>query len=813
MVSALIVLLVAAPKLLNVEGEPAARMAYGLEVPLEGSRELTARAYLASHAGDFGLLAEDELKVISDHAGVVTFDRRRAGVSVMSAEVKATFDDSDRLVMVYLGPPLPRAEGDFWVDVVRAEVVATHGLDAVAVDDSRRFWKNDGDALRPVWLVRFRVGDEPFRALVDAATGRLRYRITERLNAGMGTVYDVSPAKGGVVMRALGGLPANATTLNGSRATARNCNGSGTTNTTTCVPRKMANASFDFSDTPSPFLNNTDQFGEITAYYGVDRYAGWIRSLDAGYALPGIDIYTNVGGRNEGFFNGGSPRYGIVLGQGPEIDWAYENDVTWHELGHGVVDGTASFGFYSTDSQGLYGEGGSLNEGSADVLAMAYAGDAVLGEFVGPSLMDAGSLVQPYLRRVDQVVTCHGYDGNLDGGNPGRFGEIHDDGRIIGSYFWALHQRSQSVGQYAAAEAYLRALRSVNGSAGYYDVTLAIQQHMASRFGAQAGELAACLQCERDMSGCSSRTRRMYDGETHETRLLGNDISAPSIAGQKPQTFQYELQVPAGAAVTFDRFATTVGMLPNVYARFNSKVSWSGSGPTYDFMFDGGGPPQTLPPRATAGTWYLQGALRDPGAGTRRYGLRPQLVGGATRPALPATCTLGGGVGSCICMPQCTGRACGSDGCGGTCGSCDAGTMCSGGTCACVPQCTGRGCGPDGCGGTCGTCASGTCNTTTGMCEGCTPVCTGKLCGPNGCGQSCGQCMGANVVCDLPTGQCVDAGEPPVPDAGAGGGAGGGSGGGGGDEDIKGSCGCGAAPSFVVLALAGLLLARRRRAC
>jgi hypothetical protein len=52
---------------------------------------------------------------------------------------------------------------------------------------------------------------------------------------------------------------------------------------------------------------------------------------------------------------------------------------------------------------------------------------------------------------------------------------------------------------------------------------------------------------------------------------------------------------------------------------------------------------------------------------------------------------------------NCTGHACGDDGCGGSCGTCSGGQACSSaGQCACVPNCEGKTCGPNGCGGTCG---------------------------------------------------------------------------------------------------------------
>jgi hypothetical protein len=57
----------------------------------------------------------------------------------------------------------------------------------------------------------------------------------------------------------------------------------------------------------------------------------------------------------------------------------------------------------------------------------------------------------------------------------------------------------------------------------------------------------------------------------------------------------------------------------------------------------------------------------------------------------------------CACLPDCGSRVCGDDGCGGSCGSCDAGEACQEGAC-CTQQCAGRVCGDDGCGGQCGSC-------------------------------------------------------------------------------------------------------------
>lgn len=73
---------------------------------------------------------------------------------------------------------------------------------------------------------------------------------------------------------------------------------------------------------------------------------------------------------------------------------------------------------------------------------------------------------------------------------------------------------------------------------------------------------------------------------------------------------------------------------------------------------------------------------------------------------------------ACGCTPDCAGKTCGPDGCGGFCsgptlyGACPNGETCQGGAC-CRSDCgqdgrsSKRDCGSDGCGGSCGTCGVG----------------------------------------------------------------------------------------------------------
>ncbi len=135
------------------------------------------------------------------------------------------------------------------------------------------------------------------------------------------------------------------------------------------------------------------------------------------------------------------------------------------------------------------------------------------------------------------------------------------------------------------------------------------------------------------------------------------------------------------------------------------------------------------------------------------------------------------------CIPDCLGKSCGGDGCGGSCGACQDGCSCVNGSCSCIPTCGDGQCNGtetcDSCALDCGcsvpdeVCDLGTCIPcgtfcgnygkscgTFATCEcggcGCGQVCSagqcifnacnGKVCGDDGCGGSCGTCP-AGLTC------------------------------------------------------------------
>ena len=139
--------------------------------------------------------------------------------------------------------------------------------------------------------------------------------------------------------------------------------------------------------------------------------------------------------------------------------------------------------------------------------------------------------------------------------------------------------------------------------------------------------------------------------------------------------------------------------------------------------------------------------------------------------------------GDCVadCLPNCTGKTCGDDGCGGSCGTCSSGQTCINGSCcsnACGSVCCGSGerCLADGC---CPTdhfvCANTYCCSVGDLCteSGCCPPsrqCHGGCCPPGKTccdGTSTSSCCNSGtccngICCDPPTtcfnGNCIDVG-------------------------------------------------------
>lgn len=114
--------------------------------------------------------------------------------------------------------------------------------------------------------------------------------------------------------------------------------------------------------------------------------------------------------------------------------------------------------------------------------------------------------------------------------------------------------------------------------------------------------------------------------------------------------------------------------------------------------------------------------------------------------AFETRCPYGCEAATCLdCVPSCEGKTCGTDGCGGTCGTCTGGSVCQVGKCVCSARDHKACCGTDVCWvDSCGTVGdvAETCvlSCSNASCVNCIPACEGRQCGSDGCGGTCGTC-------------------------------------------------------------------------
>lgn len=218
-----------------------------------------------------------------------------------------------------------------------------------------------------------------------------------------------------------------------------------------CFPRALAlsNADGDWF-VPLPNIGLVadnrafdDPYAEVAAYHHVERFLEVMR--ERGLASPRCERFTvlvnrhGLGDEQQPTPIGGasyvdtcnadlSPT--LVVGQGKDVDYAYDADVLYHEMGHSVVQQLAPDGLSERRLApwGIVSEAGAINEGLADYFAMSVGGDPLVGEYVGRFEVASGT---PWLRTGESTATC---PNDL-------VGDWHGDGRVVSGALWAVRAR------------------------------------------------------------------------------------------------------------------------------------------------------------------------------------------------------------------------------------------------------------------------------------------------------------------------------------------------------------------------------------
>lgn len=252
----------------------------------------------------------------------------------------------------------------------------------------------------------------------------------------------------------------------------------------------------------------------------------------------------------------------LMLGQGVSVDFSYDGDVVYHELGHSVVGSTVgSMGFWHLDEQGATAAPGSMNEAFADYFSSAITGDPAAGEYSG---QENGA---DYIRHLENDHACPSH----------LAGEVHYDSEFFSAAMWAARGAlSDAADKHAFDEAIFTALNTAaSGEVGFEEFAEVI---VASVAASPLGQTVAdSLEAEFSSRGVLPACDRtfVYDGEpiSSQSDEMANHFVAAGKSGfmsgsgldYAPGTFQIEVQVPAGATqmeASFGRLIAASGGMP-----------------------------------------------------------------------------------------------------------------------------------------------------------------------------------------------------------------------------------------------------------
>jgi hypothetical protein len=675
--------------------------ASGLSVArLAADDEANARAFLVSEGRAFGVSSSAELRTrrvwgSPGRAGTAFFERTVSGLPVFGGGIAVGWD-RDGVITVVNGARVLAAEprGGFAVgedDAIAAALAALPGPRERAA--ALRGWLQYEGALEPAFRVEHE-GASPaaaFLSYVHGGTGELLYRVPRTRRAvplaGCGPcatppcicafpdspIAPLPPA--GSLANAPEMLPAReldppGDRLKGRRTAAFTCSGRDAS-PDECVAQSAAPLDGSFAAPPDSTLRRADDaFAEQSAYFHIDDHSRFLDSLDdgcvAGSAPAGtcfaartpaggigfvpafVNALSSGGPVDNAFFSpaGGPPGSAgiMVFGQGSLVDVSYDAQVVYHELTHAAVDVTAGFEEL-VDRFGANSDPGALNEGTADTFTVAHtaarlsAGGRV-AEAACISSLFAAELGRACLREAANVRTCRG-NGPNDGRNPGRDGEVHDDGEIWTGFTWALLEAAYAHGVGAeVARAMFQALQAVGSHPTFHGYAATVRQRMADGALPQAAlDFADCTIAQRDLPGCADRAVALFSGERAQAGFFGpTGAGGITTAGQ-----QYFVDVPCGATALHLQTGDTTGE-GRLYVRHGRPVEFAGAGlrePRYDWLvpsnrrevvLDGAGCATCAcsGDRAPfqAGRWYLlpSGRSTDAGGGVNVFELGVRLA-------------------------------------------------------------------------------------------------------------------------------------------------------------------------------------------
>jgi len=180
---------------------------------------------------------------------------------------------------------------------------------------------------------------------------------------------------------------------------------------------------------------NAERFLDRMAALGVPKFKCDLSTMLANYRTSELspsypDLpYTPL--NNAYWTNTCAPEKGptMIFGQGGAVDFGYDGDVVYHELGHGMVSllTPTGLGARKPRSDAMLADAGGLNEAVADYFSVMLTNDPVLADYVARFWPGYGSSI----RNAENTKTCP--DDTI--------GQVHNDGEPFMAALWATRKR------------------------------------------------------------------------------------------------------------------------------------------------------------------------------------------------------------------------------------------------------------------------------------------------------------------------------------------------------------------------------------
>ena len=195
-------------------------------------------------------------------------------------------------------------------------------------------------------------------------------------------------------------------------------------------------------------IDPVDQYSELAMYYHAEKFFGVLEDKGVeGFPCEMSNMLANFhwiepapgypdldyGPLNNAYYNGQcdiAKGPTMLFGQGSSVDFAFDGDVIYHELGHGIVQHLTPEGLtaYNTREEAVLRDARALNEAIADYHAMMISERPELGDYVGFYWPDLG---KPWIRNADNDRICP----------RDMAGQEHNDSEPFSAALWAARKR------------------------------------------------------------------------------------------------------------------------------------------------------------------------------------------------------------------------------------------------------------------------------------------------------------------------------------------------------------------------------------